>query len=741
MTRKTISAGLAALALACGGMLLSSAPASAVLVHRYVREINGSETPAKTFRPFGVAVDNATGASVGDVYVPDLEDGVVDKFGPLGEYKSQLTGFSTPLGADAVAVDNAASLSAEGAVYAADWGNGNVYKGETVFASGLNGASGVAIDQATGDVYVTGGRSEEAAARRRVYRFNASGTPLPSLEGFEGAQAVAVDNTCYYAGLTGGACTSADPSNGDLYVLDQAQGVVDEFDPGGKPLLHWSPAGTAEGIAVDPSSGHVYVASNVGRAGFTEGVVYEFSSSGALLGEITSHSAEYPTLKRKSELAPFAVAVGQTGDVYVGDVANRVVDVFGPDLAAPEAFTGSFSHLLPAGVTLEGEVNPRGHDTTSLFEYGACVERTCSPSDPYGLTKSTVQSAKGPSPGSADDGSGVVNVPVEASVTGLGSVPNQAYHYRLLAESAEIDAKSPPGEEKEFRTLAIPPVAESLQPSLVGFQAAVLSGSVNPENSETAYQFEYGLCETPEPSETQSQACARSPYPSRTPAQKSALYGVVDSLQEIEELLPSSVYHYRLAATNSAGAAVVSGPSEVTFTTAPAPPLVVESGAASAVTQTAAVISGTVDPNGLASSYGFQLGTQAGVYGPAIGLGRLGLGVYEPRTVTLALDDLQPGTTYHYRLVASNAYATVVGVDESFTTVGASSPFTQPLALALLATPVIAFPAEAKVTTVKALTRAQKLANALKVCKKKSKGKRASCKKTARQKYGPLKKK
>ena len=41
----------------------------------------------------------------------------------------------------------------------------------------------------------------------------------------------------------------------------------------------------------------------------------------------------------------------------------------------------------------------------------------------------------------------------------------------------------------------------------------------------------------------------------------------------------------------------------------------------------------------------------------------------------------------------------------------------------------------------KALTRAQKLAVALKVCHKKAKGKRASCEKAAHKKYPPAKRK
>ena len=109
--------------------------------------------------------------------------------------------------------------------------------------------------------------------------------------------------------------------------------------------------------------------------------------------------------------------------------------------------------------------------------------------------------------------------------------------------------------------------------------------------------------------------------------------------------------------------------------------------------------------------------------------------------MTLALQNLQPGTTYHYRLVASNAYnASVYGADQMFTTAGASSPFTQPLTSPLLATPAIVFPLEVK---VKKLTQAQQLARALKVCAKKSKSKRAACRRAAHRKYGtkPKKKK
>lgn len=68
----------------------------------------------------------------------------------------------------------------------------------------------------------------------------------------------------------------------------------------------------------------------------------------------------------------------------------------------------------------------------------------------------------------------------------------------------------------------------------------------------------------------------------------------------------------------------------------------------------------------------------------------------------------------------------------------------QPPGLPLLATPAIAFPTETKNTakpTVKKLTRAQKLAQALKACKKdKTKHERVACERLARKRYAFVKK-
>lgn len=105
--------------------------------------------------------------------------------------------------------------------------------------------------------------------------------------------------------------------------------------------------------------------------------------------------------------------------------------------------------------------------------------------------------------------------------------------------------------------------------------------------------------------------------------------------------------------------------------------------------------------------------------------------------VHVTLGELVPGTTYYYRVTATNADGTAQGTDRTFTTPAYNNPIVQPFTLPLIASPAIAFPAETTntATTPKGLTNAQKLAKALKACRKKPKGKRASCEKQVRKKF------
>jgi|GEM_PF-4449951 len=95
-------------------------------------------------------------------------------------------------------------------------------------------------------------------------------------------------------------------------------------------------------------------------------------------------------------------------------------------------------------------------------------------------------------------------------------------------------------------------------------------------------------------------------------------------------------------------------------------------GGVSRVSQTAAELHGTVNPNGSATTYLFQWGltTSYGASGTAQSAGSGTRSV----AVAQAAGGLIPGTTYHYRLVATNRYGTSAGADRTFTTAGHPPP-------------------------------------------------------------------
>jgi hypothetical protein len=98
----------------------------------------------------------------------------------------------------------------------------------------------------------------------------------------------------------------------------------------------------------------------------------------------------------------------------------------------------------------------------------------------------------------------------------------------------------------------------------------------------------------------------------------------------------------------------------------PLPPEVGVAGAINAVGSTAATVSASVNPNGRATSVRFEYGPSAayGLQTPdqSIGAGRADV------AVTANLTGLAEGTTYHYRVVATNAAGTVRGPDQVFGT-------------------------------------------------------------------------
>lgn len=134
-------------------------------------------------------------------------------------------------------------------------------------------------------------------------------------------------------------------------------------------------------------------------------------------------------------------------------------------------------------------------------------------------------------------------------------------------------------------------------------------------------------------------------------------------------------YYVRVKAKNACGTSAAS--NELNFTVASATPTgsapAVTTSAASAVTTTTATMNGTVNPNGLATSAFFQVGLTA-AYGTTSSIVQLsGSSAVGVNSTT---NNLSPGTTYHYRLVATNSAGTSDGADVTFTTTPTATPGT-----------------------------------------------------------------
>jgi hypothetical protein len=81
---------------------------------------------------------------------------------------------------------------------------------------------------------------------------------------------------------------------------------------------------------------------------------------------------------------------------------------------------------------------------------------------------------------------------------------------------------------------------------------------------------------------------------------------------------------------------------------------------------TSAMLKGGVNPHGVETVYAFQYGTTTG-YGAQTAPVAVGSGTTEVKA-SQTITGLQPGTTYHFRIVAASAAGTTNGLDVAFTT-------------------------------------------------------------------------
>jgi hypothetical protein len=178
--------------------------------------------------------------------------------------------------------------------------------------------------------------------------------------------------------------------------------------------------------------------------------------------------------------------------------------------------------------------------------------------------------------------------------------------------------------------------------------SALLHGTINPNGAPTTYQFEWGLTKQ---------------------------YGVTSAAKTVRgikkvsvkatagHLLPGTVYHYRLVATNKSGS---TAGSDHKFRTAGNPPPAAATGGPANIGTNSATVSGVINPHGAKTTWVFQWGTtpyQYQTFGGTVPAGNA------PVIVAQTLTGLQAGAVFHYRIVAYHGSAVVAaGSDLTFIT-------------------------------------------------------------------------
>ncbi len=187
-------------------------------------------------------------------------------------------------------------------------------------------------------------------------------------------------------------------------------------------------------------------------------------------------------------------------------------------------------------------------------------------------------------------------------------------------------------------------------PAQVGETTLTLAGHIDPTTNGvdhgeiTECFFEWGLtkayghtaqCEPPTPYAGEKEVTAK-----------------LEGLTPITELPRGTRYHYRIVATSAEGATRFSA-DQTARTTAPAE---IEGVSASHITATSVQLEATVAPNGLPTKYHFEYGATSN-YGQTIPEPEItgtSVELFESRTVTADIENLQRHVTYHFRLVAEN---------------------------------------------------------------------------------------
>jgi hypothetical protein len=449
----------------CLAVLTSTSSASLGPQHRFGTAFGTLGVgPGQLGDATGVAVSDATG----DVYVVDAAGERVEVYAPDGqggygfasEFKVRTPG--------AIVVDNSTSVNdpSRGDVYVAGTAEKEstpeerdlIYEysptaGEVIHRWGpvfkakvekeqeeleLEDISGLSVD-AAGDLWVyweeegeideLGKEASKGGAPKLVWRPAAHREPdiefrfeCAAHEGF----AVAPDDSAFYTAYERRSVTERCPGEEEETPDATVVAKLDAQIPEPGTLIAELDHQDTSGVAVDPSTGVVYLDNRSSVAAFTaEGVLVQRFGFEQLAG------------------ASGIAVDAHTGDVFVAEPSRGEIDVYVPQEApgAPEIDGLSSRNLSPQAVQLAAEIDPNGASTEYLFSYGT------------GECATNLGACTQLAAGKLTAGFGDREVTAEV----VGLQPATAYFYRVVATNGHGSAEASP-EVKSFTTLPSPSV-------------------------------------------------------------------------------------------------------------------------------------------------------------------------------------------------------------------------------------------------------------------------------------------
>ncbi|MBI3647631.1 MAG: hypothetical protein HY240_02560, partial [Actinobacteria bacterium] len=298
--------------------------------------------------PEGIAVDPS-----GNVWVADTGNKRIQEFTPGGIWQSTID-----LSVSPIVTPLEVAFDASGVLYVV--GSNKVYRfdasGALLNSWSSSGATGVEID-GSGDAWVT------SSSGGTITVYDATGAVVA------GPYAGSGSGSGQLSGPQGVAIAPAGaPNAGKVYVADTGNGRIERFSSAGAYQTDWGhyPApgvmDSPKGIAVDASD-NVYVTNQA------QGIIQKFDKNGALLAESTYGAGSGNGQLSASDVAAALAIDPSTGNLYVADTNNYRIQEFTPSLTYLTQW-GSFGSSdgqfnKPQGIAVDGSGDIYVADTSN----------------------------------------------------------------------------------------------------------------------------------------------------------------------------------------------------------------------------------------------------------------------------------------------------------------------------------------------------------------------------------------